>query len=476
VAPRLIRVGVIVISLMLFFPLMDALLSGRIADFMLGVGVLLVVLWTLLARDSWWLLVPAFVAFGGFFHFGFKVLAHEAALISCLLALVVALLVDRTPREVHSRVPQSACWLIAYMIVHFGVSAYLMKSDQLPGIGRVGRVYMHGLWPLLFLVPFHLYGKTALLRKTFIIVYWVTVFRVTLGAVSYFYPALVYLPGVNLFLPTTLSGALDLRGSALLFTSLNLCYFLMVRSRVRKAIHFLLIAGSGVLCLLGSGRGPFLVFCTLPLILGLLRRRLIFLFCALASLGTVVLLLNRSPDVLYSLPAPAKRALSVLILDRPTHDLHRADMLSIMWHFELGKRAFQKWTASAFSFAFGNRVYAYSEEAVAGSRGFGAMADEAARTGAYEAGLWTILAVTGIVGLVLYILLFGRLLRGLAEQIRLHGIPDYAHAAYFLAVSSALVWVVFCWIMGHFPSADLMWAVIAHKVYEAERQKTTRAG
>ena len=63
-------------------------------------------------------------------------------------------------------------------------------------------------------------------------------------------------------------------------------------------------------------------------------------------------------------------------------------------------------------------------------------------------------------------MLYENRLKGVVGEVRRHGIPDYAPAFYFLGVSLAFTWAVFCWISGHFPSETLLYAAIAHAAYQ----------
>jgi len=467
---RAVVVSVVVLVVFFVQRLLRAFAYGDITGLVLSATLVGLALWTFLARDAWWVIMPVCLSFGGFFYFGFKILLHEVGLLLCLPPLILSLAVRSRPGVVRSPVPRFGYALLAYLLAHLAVSIYLAKMHSLSGTGHILRVYTHALWAVAFLILFHRFGKTTLIKQAFTLMYFTALTRIALGLIVFFFPAFLYIPGVNFILPATAVGFADLRTSAMLFAPLNLCCAAMSTSLLRRSFHILMVLAAGALTLMGSGRAAFLMFCAMPLLLALLRGRRGLMLTFLALLLAGALYLNLNPQILYNSPEPVRRTLSALVVHSPYHDVHREVRLSNRWHFGLGRLGRQNWLASPWSFLFGNRIYPFSEDYFASTSNMDARMEIAARIGAYESGLWTILAVLGLVGVLLYAGLFGKLLRGLAGEIRRHGIADHTHAFYFLALSSAITWFLFCWIWGHFPSEQLLFAAIAHAAYEDERR------
>jgi hypothetical protein len=128
------------------------------------------------------------------------------------------------------------------------------------------------------------------------------------------------------------------------------------------------------------------------------------------------------------------------------------------------------------TFLFGNRLLPFDEQFSADSASVFVKMRIAASMGYYESGLWTILAVLGVAGGVLYILVFVGLLRPIIRPLLQHRICDYTHAFYFLAAAGTAVWLTFSWIAGHFPSQELLMAVIARAAYEDQKRRAESEG
>ena len=464
-------VGILII--LVFFVaayLVRAAAYGRVFTVALILAGSGVVSWALLARDRWWLLMPVAVSFGGFFYFGFRIMFHEAGLLFCFLPLALSLAVDhRRMRTDRPPPPCSIFVLLAYLVFHCMVSLYLAKVNGTGGFGSILRVYMRGLWPLAFLIAFVLYGRTGLIRVALALMYLASLLRIVLGVLAIVFPKMLYVPGINFILPAQTTGGTDLRQSALLFLSYSLCYYAISRRPVWRALHVVGSAVAMALILFGAGRiGLGLGILTVFVFLVVNKQKTLL---AVGAAGFLLIAgaLNVHPDVLYETPDPVRRTLSVLVLRSPYHGLHKEVALSNEWHFQLARKAHYRWLESPLSFFFGRRVMPFSEDYTALSASFHSRLQIAAEMGTYESGLWTILAVTGAVGALLFLWVFRDLLRGIPRALWRDGICDYAHAFYFLAFLNIISWVLVCWIAGHFPGTEFMLAGIASAVLYDQR-------
>ena len=92
------------------------------------VGLLL---WTALARDAWWILLPGLLYLGGVFYFGFKIYTYEIGLVLCFFPLIPLLAVQKTSNLRRSPLPKTIHLLFGYFVVHLLASWYLCKLDGL---------------------------------------------------------------------------------------------------------------------------------------------------------------------------------------------------------------------------------------------------------------------------------------------------------------------------------------------------------
>ena len=431
-------------------------------------------IWMLAAQELWWMLLPAAYSFGGLFWFGFRIYTHEVALFLTLLALLPWLLATTARIRPRPQIPTSVFLLAAYLAIHGIVSVYISILSGEGGVGNIGRVYFRGFWPVVFLLTFYWFGSTRLLGLVLAVIYGSAMIRVSLGLVGYFWPSVLYIPVISFVFPAAYTGGIDLRESALVLVPVAFCYARLARSRFKALFHTALIVLGGALVLLGGSRVSLGIFCAIALCWATFHKRFVLLaVLALGLLGTV-LFLSSDPTVLDPLPLRIRRTLSILVIPGPNSEVHRMVASSDYWHYHLMRRAAERWLESPQSFLVGHRVHRFDEAMFKGfTTDLRVKAEVSATMGYYESGLWTVLAVFGCVGAILYILVFWWLLRDIVFDLFRNGVCDYRHAFYFLAVSGILIWFVFSWIAGHLPSWQLMLAAIAKAAHEDARYETS---
>ena len=253
--------AIVVVAVALVFYLLSSFLEGGFFNFMIPAIPVALFAWMILARGAWWVLLPFALSFGGLFYFGFKVYTHEVGLALCFLPLLPMLAVRRTWKVERAPLPRSAYFLLAYFVVHMAVSLYLCRMEGLAGAGNLVRVYMRGLWPLIFLVPFYAVGSTQYLRGALVAMYVGALFRVSLGVAGVYWPQLLYVPLINFVLPGTYTSGIELRESALFLVPICLCFASIARSRILRVVHVLVAVGAGVGIMLGGGRASMGVLC-----------------------------------------------------------------------------------------------------------------------------------------------------------------------------------------------------------------------
>jgi hypothetical protein len=229
-----------------------------------------------------------------------------------------------------------------------------------------------------------------------------------------------------------------------------------------------MIAVSGVMVLFGAGRVGFLMYLFAILFFLVIHRCYTILVTLALVLSLLCGTLNAAPDTLYRFPKPIRRTLSSLVFQSKYSSVHEEVEASNEWHFQLARRGRYEWLKSPRTFFFGNRIRPFSEDYTARSANVFTQLEIAVGMGAYESGLWTVVACTGVVGAFLYGSLMLFLWRSPLRRLRRSGIHNASEAFYFLALCRGGTWLLFCWIAGHFPADELMFATIAKAASDDE--------
>ncbi len=443
---------------------------GRLAMWSLALGI---VFWTFASGEAWWMLLPAALGLGGTLNLGFKVYTHELALAISMLPLVPLLAFRKNKVIERAPLPKSLYLLLALLLVHTSVSLYAANLQTDTGIGSIVRTYVRALWPLVFAIPFFRYGSTRHLRVALTLLYVGSFVRCALGVVGYFFPR-VASPTTTFLLPGIYSEGVELRESGLWLVYTSLAFVSLYPQSPRRFMHWAMAGLAGWFVVIGGSRVSLGMFCLIPLLWAAVQRRFVLLTSLVLLVISTLVAVNLNPNLLYQFPERFQRTLSILVMDSPFHELHRSVEGSNEWHYGLMQIGYQKWTQSPATFVFGNRVLPYREPSQEGPFAFFTTMQTAAGLGYYESGLWTVLAVLGVAGLLLYAGVFIGLLRPVVPALVRQGIRDTPHAFYFVATAGLIVWACFAWIAGHFPSEPLFMAVIARAAYE-DGQRTAAA-
>ena len=145
---------------------------------------------------------------------------------------------------------------------------------------------------------------------------------------------------------------------------------------------------------------------------------------------------------------------------------------SDQWHANLRALGYKKWTESWHSFLFGTGIRPYDNairETVAGVTTNEDYLESSAKVGAYESGWWTVIAVTGLVGFLLYLVVLIYLLRRLLPVLLKEKVRDHRHAFAFMAVFGIIIWLGLGWTNGGFPSTEIMFGFLALLAIEDDR-------
>lgn len=442
-----------------------------LATFSLGLA------WFVVAKQRWWLLVPAAGTLGGYFWFGFKLYPHEVALAGCLFPLMLERtlrLRDAMPRRA-VEFPVVLYLLGLYLSFHWLGSNIYNKLDSGGGYGNVTRAYFNAFWVIVFLVAFWRHGSTRFIPAALLLSYLAAGFRVLVGVLTYFTSAFAYIPVINYVLPgSTHARGSDLRASGLTLATLAACYFLIHKGPLRKSFHFFIFLGSCVALLFGAGRTVLVLAFLIPVFAALLYRKIVPLVLASCTVGTLILILNVQPTLLDHVSFPVQRSASILLLDKSQSVKYGLAESSDEWHANLRALGFKKWTESWHNFLFGTGIRPYDNaivETIAGVTTNQDYLDSSAKVGAYESGWWTVIAVTGLVGLLLYLNVLIYLLRRLFPVLLEEKVRDHRHAFAFMAVFGIIIWLGLGWTNGGFPSTEIMFGFLALLALQDEKEK-----
>jgi len=475
IARRLSQLGILAVFLGGTVYLLNVLAEQGVYGLATSLVVMLPLLWIMFAGTRWWVVMPIGVAFGGAFSLSFKFYTHEIALLLSLMALLPVLAI-RAQKMIDRVKVTTALWvLLGLFLVNIARSLIASRWEGLGGGGSIVRVYLHGMWPVIFLAAFYHYGSTRPLKWVLILLYGTYLGRSLAGVSSYYFGYQVQVPFLNFVIGT--GGAWDLRFTGIQLAMLAFACSQFIQSRWGKILHVCGIGLSLWLVLLGGGRASLGMLCVIPVAWAAIRRRFGWFSAASAGLFLLVMVLNQRPDIIYLFPEQAQRTLSILVAESSTSwlDSHTAVKLSNEWHQRLSSLGFERWSESVLTMVIGNRIEPYDAAYEAYSVTMEDKAQVAARQGIYESGLWTMLSPMGLCGVVLYSMLFYFLLKGPFLVLMKEGICGIPHVFYFWAVIELVLWIVFCWISGGSPSHELMMAGIAKAAYEDSR-KTGKEG
>lgn len=431
------------------------------------VTALFAVAWMLFSRDLWWLPVPVAVCLGGMVYVGFKIYAYELGVVLAFIAAIPRLASRQVASARAAFMPSALMALFVYLLLRLGTDLYMAYLDGYQ-LGNIVRVYMMGLWPLLFAVPLVALGSARRLSSIFWIIYVAALVRTSLGTIGYFFPRIITLTGIQVVLPGIYMEGIELRTSALWLLYLALCGWSLSGRRVHP-VHGLVAAFAVAGVFLGGSRVSLGFMIAIILIWMAVERRYVFLGVFSGVVVSLVVLLNLNHELIYWFPERLQRTLSILMMQSPFHDVHRMIEGSDEWHRQLGVIGFNRWVSSPLHFLFGQRLVPFPWDLDQLVESFQLRLQISADLGYYESGLWTVLAVTGLVGGYLYWRTFFQLSRPLWRWVWQNGVRTPGKAFAFIGLCSSLVWLGFSWIAGHFPSEPLMFLLIARTAYEDQK-------
>jgi len=404
---------------------------------------------------------------GGYLDVGFKIYPHEIGLALSLVALA-SLLVFNTPRRT-GRPPLdwSVYALAAYLLLHMAMSSGLSLAAGTPGTGTIVRLYMNGLWAVVFGGAFWLFGSLRHLRLALMAATVVCVARVLMAASRLDVPPRVATASAGLFVPPV---GEDLRVSALLLLALLVIWFYRSRTPVARLAIGVGVAGSVYLAWAGGSRVAAATAVLVLLFWAAVQRRRAGLIAGAAAVlvaATVFVVVNASEEAYDRLPVGAQRSLSAFVVTRSL-EMHAVTEGSNTWHFMLFRSGVRRWTRNPATLMVGNPVEGWDPEYETVTS-VEERADIAARLASYESALITMTATLGLVGLLLWARAVYWLYRPFTGRLLRRGIRHPDDALAFVAVQSLFIYLGFAWIAGGYPSMQVVLAALAAAAFRDNR-------
>lgn len=431
----------------------------------------LCVLWVCVAREFWWIFLPAAAMLPGTFQFLFKIYPHEVALFIGILAALPMVVFRRNQNSIPP--PMPILCLFVYLCCHCIGSVLLSNANGLFEIGNILRGYMWGLWPIIFSILFFLVGSKVGIKGAFRIAVGFSSVQLIAVLISSFYGVAVIIPGLNFTLSDPRDNSsyeftiFSFRWNAVYMVALNLCAISYFKTKMRFFSWFLLPFTFSIL-LFGGGRAAIATGVLYFAIWMVLTKKIGVLLVSLLPIITLIIFINFNTRILNILPHNIERALGGFVLDKKYLEYHFGGGVgSNDWHNYLKEIAYSRWSETPISLLFGYGIKpheklttAYTPEEI-----MYRYALSAANTGAYEKTLWTILAVTGLIGIFLYIWVFVFYLKRFLFYLRYSNNKDRASMTLILLATTSLIVTVFtCFIAGGFVGLPLVFSAIAYKI------------
>ena len=433
-------------------------------------ALVLALLWVLTARDYWWAPLLTGATVTGVFWVGFKIYPLEAVMVLGVLALVPMLLLrgERIFQNHRHPLPLLFYLAAAYITVRMSIDIVPAQGAR----GNLGRIYFDAIWPFFFGWLFYRYGKTSVVWAALILAFFALTLRAGFATIGYIYNIPLYIPGINYILSFSEADSLvPMRFVAYNLLFISLIFFHAFRSWFAKFSLTPIIVFASGLIVLGQGRFMTLMYIILPIcFFAWSRRWRLCLFCLTVGSG-LILAVNLRPHLIDKLPDAAARSLSGVIFKPEATDVQAGAEGSNEWHAALRQEGYERWTQSPLTFLFGyglrpspdffeTKQYNLDPKTVVGI---------SANVGAYECGLWSVLAVHGLVGFILYFFLFFQFWKWLWPYFVRRPQNTVWEGLLFWGGYSSFLWFVTCYFQGKFPSLEIFLVVLACAIVEDGR-------
>ncbi|OAI42337.1 hypothetical protein AYO41_04395 [Verrucomicrobia bacterium SCGC AG-212-E04] len=453
----------------------ESLGSGEFGMVALIFGALLGIIWVIGSGDRWWFPMPYAVGMGGVFYVPFKLFPHEIALGIC--GIVLGLRIPFKGRELgkpRPKLPIVFFLLVAYLLAHLAVSLMAFRGG--PGLGNISRAYMHALWAPLFGYAYYRYGSTKNIQAGFRLFYCAVIIRVAFGLVNAYFDEVFIVPLINYSLDPQ-----DLRTSGNMLLILSGLACVASKGSVARVGHALVcLFASGIWLALGGSRGQLVGTLAFIAALCVFFRWRVTFFVLATSVGIAFAFLNISPSVIEPLPYRLQRSLTAFMINAPLElDVQEDVKGSNLFRQVISAEGYDRWTSTTRTILVGTGMRPFDENYFANASRFELevftlLIQNAADVGAYETALWSILAVTGLVGAGLFVFLILSILMRMVPVIPKLRVEGYGWVCVAWAAASLVCYLLLAPFGGGFPSFELFLSLIALAYIEDVRPTLKR--
>jgi hypothetical protein len=157
------------------------------------------------------------------------------------------------------------------------------------------------------------------------------------------------------------------------------------------------------------------------------------------------------------------------VILRPEHNVAPLDTESSNeWHASLRQEGYDRWTQSPFTFLFGYGLRPSPDyaETMQYSLDTKTVVGLAANIGAYECAVWTILAVLGTTGFLIYTFLYIQFWKRLWPYFLRRPRGTLAEGVVFWSIYGSILWFGTGYFVGGFPGFDIFVLVLAWALVE----------
>jgi hypothetical protein len=453
--------------------------SGKLETFILMTVWILAVFVIVFVRDYWWapLILVTALSFQTL-ALGFKMTGLEIGIVILALTVPVKMAVRTlTPAQPRLHIGLIFWVLLAYVAIHFVVIYYYSQMEGVGQLRNIVKAYYRALSPLVVYWLLARYCHTRTVKP---------VMQMLMGV--YFFVVLAAIPvilfGIQLPELTQLRIQVDWadagsaigsqRANAPLLFIISIAFWPALRGVVSRLFLSLSMVVALVGTLFGSGRTT-TGYCIVGLgILCIMRKKFTLLAVATALVVAASIVISTNPDVLHNLPDQVHRALVILNFSEQETSIQEATGLSDKWHEDLRKESIPYWCQNLNSFFFGHGFKSW-DESFAVRQDFGADFELAKRTaiqmGMTENSFSSITNIFGLVGLLLYLLLFIHIALQLWRGRQLAPPQSYERAICEFSLTYLFLTVIFFAYGGGMPGLNIIFfqlGILAARPYLAE--------
>jgi hypothetical protein len=436
---------------------------------LLTAGILIVV-WTFTAGDYWWIPVLTGASIAGVFRVSFKIYPLEIAMALAILALTPLILVQKEKVLQTQRKPLPFIFYLTGIYIIIRMSIDIIPAQG--GRGNLSRLLLDASWPFIFAWLFHHFGKTSSARWAIGLAFVALTIRIGAALVGHVTEAPLYIPGINYVLSFSEDESLvPMREVAFMLLLISLILYHSTRSILCKLSLLVVFAFTEALVIMSASRFMTLMALVLPVAFFMWARKwlLILAFGGVAAGG--VLFINLYPHSIEKLPEVAERALSGLIYKPGQLEIQLEAAGSDVWHSSLRAEGYRRWTLSPSTFLFGYGIRPSPDiyDTKAFSIDQASVIEISANFASYESAFWTVVAVLGAVGFVLYALLFLHFFRELIPYFLQRPQGTLWEGLLFWGCYSIFIWYVTCNYQGTFPGLELVMIIMASDIIQDGR-------